>query len=351
MGFQINTESFGQISGRNVLLYTITNADGVEFSVSNYGAILVSYKTLDKQGIPTETVLGFDGVDAYTNDKFYFGATIGRYAGRINNGRAIIDGVLYQFAQNERGNTLHGGNHALNSQIWQAKIIKDDKKVSIEFHYHSPHLDNGFPGNVNFVARYTLSTDHNLHISYFATTDQATIINMTNHSYYSLAPIGGDTLDHIIYLNAVQYVEVNDKLIPTGEILDCINTPYDLNIRDKLFVTTIEQLSKIGKNDLDLSYILPQQSGGEVLALDMSCKTTARGLRFYTNQPIIHVFTSDGLQDTVGRDLKNYMPYAGLAVECQNFSDAPNHANFNSSILRPGEEYHSHTRIEPYLSF
>lgn len=341
MTFNISIKDFGRVDDKDIKCYTVTNPKGVSFSVSNYGAILVSYKPLDVNNASKEVVIGFNNVDDYINDSFYVGATIGRYAGRINQARVKIAGVEYLLTQNENENILHGGVNALNSKIWQVKFIENQTISGIELSCTSHHLDNGFPGNVNFVARYTIDLAGDLSIEYFAVTDQDTVINMTNHSYYNLNLPDGDILGQNISINASKYVEVDDCLIPSGRLLECADTVYNLSsigksVKDD-FGYTIKKLKQIGINNLDMSYVLPE-SKDVVLALDMSCRETLLGLKFYTNQKIVHVFTSNDL----------CKPYAGIAVECQNFSDAPNHSNFKSSILTCGEIYYNYMKIEPY---
>src|ERR1700680_1479494 len=228
----IRKQSFGKTSsGEPIDLYSLTNKKGVEVSITNFGATVVSLRVPDRAGKAADIVLGYDTFQSYENGKSYFGATVGRYANRIGGGKFSIGGKEYILAKNDGNNTLHGGIIGFNKKIWKAREVPSNDASALELSYLSPNGEEGFPGNLSVKVVFTLPEDRNeLKIDYTATTDKDTVLNLSNHSYFNLAGEGvGDVLDHVLTLHANQFTPVDKTLIPTGELREVAGTPLDFN--------------------------------------------------------------------------------------------------------------------------
>src|SRR6266481_22950 len=228
----IRKQSFGKTAGgEQIDLYSLTNKKGMEVSITNFGATVVTLRVPDRAGKPADVVLGFDTLDGYEKGTSYFGATVGRYGNRIAGGKFSIDGKTYTLPKNNGENTLHGGITGFNKKVWKAQEVASKDGESLEMSYSSADGEEGFPGNLSVKVVFTLPTDGNeLTIDYTATTDKATVLNLTNHSYFNLAGEGnGDILDHVLTLHAKQFTPVDKTLIPTGELKNVAGTPMDFN--------------------------------------------------------------------------------------------------------------------------
>lgn len=337
-----NEEPFGQTpDGRQIVLFTLTNPNGLRARITNYGAILVSLEVPDKNGKSADITLGFDSLEGYLKGHPYFGAIVGRYANRIGKAQFTLDGVLYKLAANNNENHLHGGNKGFDKAVWNPIECKaDSQETWVKMSYISEDEEEGYPGNLACTVTYTLTENDELKISYEAETDKTTIVNLTNHSYFNLAGQGtGDILGHELMINADKYTPVDEGLIPTGEIKSVQNTPMD-------FTSPMSIGSRISQVEggYDHNYVL--RSGGGTLALcaEVYEPTSGRVMTIYTTEPGVQFYTGNFLDGTLtGKADKVYRKHYGFCLETQHFPDSPNKSNFPSVVLFPGQEYKSET--------
>jgi aldose 1-epimerase len=339
-------EKFGSVQGNAVTLYTLTNSNGLEVRATNFGGIIVSVRTPDKQGRMDDIVLGFDDLQGYLDNKPYFGAIIGRYANRIAAARFTLDGVQYSLAANDGPNSLHGGIKGFNKVVWSAEPFENSTGVGLMFTYTSKDGEEGYPGNLRAKVTYTLTDQNELTFDYEATTDKATPVNLTQHSYFNLAGDGrGDILGQELTLNADRFTPVDKNLIPTGELRAVKNTSLDFTKS-----TTIG--SRINDKDeqlvlghgYDHNFVIHRTGPGPVLAAHLREPQTGRVLEIYTTEPGVQFYSGNFLDGTTtGKQGHVYKQRFGLALETQHFPDSPNHPEFPSTILRPGQVYQSRT--------
>ena len=315
--------------------YTLTNTRGFEVSVSNYGGTVTSLKTPDRHGTFGDIVLGFETLDEYVHNPRYFGALIGRHANRIARGRFSLDGVEYQLPCNNGANHLHGGFKGFDKRVWDVR----ENEQALHLTYFSKDGEEGYPGNVTAAVDYTL-LDNELRIDYRATTDRDTIVNLTNHSYFNLRG-DGTILDHQLVLNADSFTPVSDDLIPSGEIRPVAGTPMDFRKGKAIGVEIRDSYEQLGfTGGYDHNFVLNDYDGSLRFAGRVYESSTGRVLEVLTTQPGMQFYSGNFLDGSfVGRDGVTYVRYAGLCLEPQHFPDAPNHSNFPSTVLRPGEEY------------
>ena len=331
-------QDFGNYKNQKYKLYTFTNKNNLSFSVTDFGARLVKFESPDRNGKLINITLGFDTLQGYVDDEYYFGASIGRFAGRIKDAEFELDNHYYKLSANNDKNTLHGGFNSISHRHWNAETIEEENKVGIIFSLISPDLDNGFPGNLSISAKYLLGNDNSLTIQYTATTDKKTIINLTNHSYFNLLGNVANILNHEIKINSDKYLEVNQNLLSTGRIININN--YFSEFR------TLESILEcINFNDIDLSYVLADKNQ---CVLDLRESSCGRGLRIFTNQNTAQVFTSKRLADQVLSGNFKSQCFAGIALEMQNYLDSIHHKSFTCAILNPGEKYLNKQVILPY---
>jgi aldose 1-epimerase len=339
----IKKQSFGNmVDGTPVDLYTLTNANGVEARISNYGGTVVSLMVPDRNGAFEDVVLGFDTLEEYVEKSLYFGCIVGRYANRIAKGRFTLDGVEYTLAQNDGENHLHGGIKGFDKVVWEAKAVKGDEAVGLELTYLSKDGEEGYPGNLSVKVVYNLTNDDELRIEYFATTDGATVVNLTNHSYFDLAGgVSGDILDHELTIHADRFTPIDETLIPTGELRSVQGTPMDF-CQAVAIGARIEQDDEqlIFGNGYDHNWVLDKPAGSLALAARVHEPTTGRVLEVYTTEPGIQFYAGNFLDGSItGKGGKVYERRCGFCLEAQHFPDSPNQPGFPSTVLRPGEEY------------
>lgn len=327
------------------LLYTLTNSNGIQAVVTDYGATLVSLKTPDKMGNLGEITLGFDSVEGFVGVHPYFGATIGRYGNRIANGSFSIDGETYTLATNNGPNHLHGGVKGFNRVMWEAKEIKDDGSVGVELTYTSVDGEEGYPGTLTVTTSYLLTNLDELKMRYRATTNKSTVVNLTNHTYFNLAG-EGDILNHELMLNADRFTVVDETLIPTGELRSVGGTPFDFQtstlIGARINDTTNAQI-KIG-GGYDHNFVLIKPSEEELsLAARVYEPNSGRVLEIFTEEPGIQFYSGNFLNGSVKGRGKSYDYRTGLALETQHFPDSPNQPDFPSTRLDPGDTYETQT--------
>ena len=326
-----------------VKLYTLKNAAGMEVCITNFGGRIVSIMVPDKNGKMQDVVLGFDNINDYQTVPSDFGASIGRYANRINQGKINVDGVEIQLPQNNFGHCLHGGPQGWQYQIYEANQI-DDTKIALTM--KSPDGDSNFPGNVTAVVTYTLTEDNAIDINYEATTDKTTVINMTNHSYFNLS---GDptkpVTDHILYVNADNFTPVDETYMTTGEITPVKDTPLDFTT-PKVLGQDIDKFEfeqmKFG-NGYDHNWVLNSKGDVNVLAAKLLSPTTGIFVEVYTNEPGIQVYSGNFLDGTAkGKKGITYAQRTGFCLETQKYPDSPNKQWAESNAyLAPGETYKS----------
>jgi aldose 1-epimerase len=342
----LNPDDFaGTYNDAPTALYTLTNDAGMEVCVTNFGGRIVSILVPDKDGVKRDVVLGFDKVSDYfpENNQTDFGASIGRYANRINQGKITLDGVEYQLPQNNFGHCLHGGPTGWQYQVYEC-VEADASHVKLL--RVSPNGDNNFPGEVKAYVTYTLTADNAIDIQYEATTDAATVINMTNHSYFNLS---GDPANHaitedILYVNASTFTPVDDTYMTTGEIVPVADTPFDFTtphaIGDQIAADD-EQIRN--GNGYDHNWVLDTAGDISGVAVELWCPATGIDLKVYTDEPGIQVYSGNFLDGTVtGKQGVVYNQRHGICLETQHYPDSPNKAEWPSVVLRPGETYRSH---------
>ena len=334
-----------ELNGKQVSLYKLTNANGLEMLVTNYGGRVVSLMTPDADGNFADIVLGFDSLQQYrTSEEAFFGAAVGRYANRIANGKFSIDGEEYQLPQNDGDNTLHGGPGGFHNVVWDAE--KKDEQT-LELSYVSPDKEMNFPGRLEVTMTYTLTNKNEFRIYYEATTNKKTVCNLTHHSFFNLSGAGEGTItDHKININADSITPVNSSLIPTGEIQSVKGTPFDFTASlpiGKRIDADNKQLQIAG--GYDHNYVLNHEKEGDItLAARVIDPESGRILKVFTDQPGMQLYTGNFLDNIHGKHGKVYDKRDAFCLETQLFPDAPNQPEFPSAVLKPGETY-THTCI------
>ncbi len=333
-------EPFGQADGRAVELYTLTNKNGLRARIMTYGGILVSFETPDRDGKPADITLGFDTLEEYLKGHPYFGATIGRYGNRIGKGKFTLDGAEYTLAVNNGPNHLHGGVKGFDKVVWEAEGFGNSQGVGLKLRYVSKDGEEGYPGNLACIVTYLLTNEDELRISYEATTDKATVLNLTNHTYWNLAGQGeGDILRHELMLAAERYTPVDEGLIPTGELRSVKGTPMD-------FTEAMEIGSRIEQVDIggyDHNFVLNSGGGTMALAARVYERGSGRVMEIHTDQPGVQFYTGNFLDGSNKGKGKVYNKHYAFCLETQHFPDSPNKPQFPSVVLRPGEKYETVT--------
>jgi aldose 1-epimerase len=341
---KVTSQPFGKMpDGTPVDIYTLSDG-AFEARIATYGGVVVSLKAPDRNGKTADVVLGFDDLDGYvanfnTPANAFFGAIIGRYANRIAHGSFTLDGKKYSLPQNDGQNTLHSGTHGFNNVVWKAKPVAN----GVELTYLSKDGESGFPGNLSATVRYTLIKG-DLRIEYSATTDKDTVVNLTNHSYFNLAG-QGDILKNEVTLHASRFTPVDAALIPTGELKPVEGTPFD-------FRKATAVGARIGADDAQLhlghgydhNWVLDSGGGKLVEAAEVYEPSSGRVLKVMTDQPGIQFYTGNFLNGTIeGKGGKPDELRSALCLETQHFPDSPNHPDFPTTELKPGERYHTVT--------
>jgi aldose 1-epimerase len=330
--------------GTPVDLYTLRNANGMEARITNYGGIVVSLTAPDRDGTFEDVVLGFDDVEGYMSTHPYFGAIIGRYGNRIGNGQFTLDGETFTLAKNNGENALHGGLKGFDKAVWDAELVTTDGGQALRLTYLSRDGEEGYPGNLTATVTYTLTDENELRIGYKATTDEATPVNLTNHSYFNLAGQGeGDILNHQILINADQFTPVDSGLIPTGELRPVSETPFDFRQPTAIGLRIEEPYEQLVLGGgYDHNFVLNGEAGEMKLAARVYEPTTGRVMEVHTTEPGVQFYTGNFLDGSlVLRDGTTVRQSDAFCLEAQGFPDAPNHPDYPSTVVRPGEEYRS----------
>ncbi|MDF9801189.1 aldose 1-epimerase [Catalinimonas alkaloidigena] len=342
----IPKESFGTgPDGEAVDIYTLTNQDGMEAKITNYGGIVTSLKVKDAQGNFDDVVLGFDNLKDYVDNNPFFGALVGRYGNRIAKGKFTIDGTTYQLDTNNMGNHLHGGLKGFDKVVWSAEPQQSEEGQQLVLTYTSPDGDQGYPGTLETRVTYTLTDENVLRVDYEATTDKKTIVNLTNHSYFNLTGDPTQTvLNHEIMINADQFVPVDKTLIPTGELNSVEGTPFNFTelkpIGQQINEDSNEQI-KYGMG-YDHCWVLDKEGMG--LAARVHEPSTGRVMEVYTTEPGVQFYTGNFLNGSVtGKEGVAYAKRTAFCLETEHFPDSPNQPDFPSVELAPGETYSTTT--------
>ncbi len=330
----VETSSFGRTpDGQDVTAYTLRNSRGVTVKLIDYGAIIVSVETPDRNGRTANITLGFPDLAGYLGRHPYFGATVGRYANRIAGAAFTLDGRTWRLAANNGPNHLHGGLAGFDKVMWQASVIQTASEAGVRFHRRSPDGEEGYPGNLDVEADYVLTDRDELRVEFRARTDQATPVNLTNHAYWNLSG-SGTILDHELMLAADYYLPVDEGLIPTGELRPVAGTPMDFT-RPKAIGADIGRLAPaVG---YDHCYVLRSQDGSLAPAARVRDPKSGRVLEILTTQPGIQLYTGNFLDGSAQNG--GFARYQGLCLETQHYPDSPNRPEFPNTILRPGESY------------
>jgi len=333
--------SYGQTaSGADVDLYTCTNANGLVMKMITYGAIMTSLEVPDKNGKQTNITLSCPDIAAWEKCGSYFGATVGRYCNRIAGGKFTLDGQEYTLATNNEPNHLHGGKIGFDKVIWKAESVENDSEVGVKFTYTSEDGEEGYPGTLQAEATYLLNNDNELIMDFKATTDKATPVNLTNHNYWTLGGEGSGTIrDHLLIIAADKYLAVDDTLIPTGEMADVTDTPLDFTS----FEAIGKRLDEIKADPVgyDHCYVLREQDNKLHLAAKVKDPKSGRIMEIHTTQPGLQFYSGNFLDGTEGSG--GFNQYEAFCLETQHYPDSPNHEDFPSTILKPGEIYHQRT--------
>jgi aldose 1-epimerase len=342
----IERRPYGEVEGNAVDLYTLTNANGLEMRVTNYGGIVVSCMVPDRAGHTEDIVLGYNQLEGYVKNNPYFGCIVGRYGNRIAQAKFTLEGQEYTLAQNDGENNLHGGIKAFDKVVWDARARMGDERVGVAFQYRSQDGEEGFPGNLDVTVTYTLTNDDAFRIDYFATTDKTTVVNLTNHSHWNLAGEGsGDILGHELMLNADHFTPVDEGLIPTG-IETIEGTPFDFRIPTAIGarIDNDDEQLNFGKG-YDQNWVLnKEQEGAMTLAATVYEPQSGRFMEVFTTEPGIQFYTGNFLDGTViGKSGKAYESRNAFCLETQHYPDSPNNPDFPSVVLKPGEEYKTAT--------
>lgn len=347
---KIDKQYFGSTQdGQPVVLYTITNKRGMEASIMNYGGIMMTLKVPDRSGNLEDVLLGYPTLEDYlqTGNKPYFGAILGRYANRIASGRFTLDGVTYQLSVNDGPNTLHGGIRGFSKRVWEAEEVCRDDAVGLILTYRSKDGEEGFPGNVAVKTAYTLTNDNELRMDFAAVTDRKTVVNLSQHNYYNLAGAGnGDILGHILTIHADRFTPIRPDLIPTGQVQSVAGTPLDFRKPTSIGarIHSDDPQMQYAANGYDFNYVLNRSGDSMPLAASVFEPNSGRRMDVYTTQPAVQFYSGNHLDGSdIGKDGKRYQKYAGLSLETQHYPDSPNHPQFPSTELSPGQVYRQST--------
>ncbi len=337
------SQAFGTApDGKSVDLFTLRGKGGAEAQIMTYGGIVTSLKVPDRQGQMSDVVLGYDNLAGYIKETPYFGALIGRYGNRIAKGKFSLNGTTYTLATNNYPNALHGGLRGFDKRVWQATSHIGADGPVLELNYVSQDGEEGYPGKLSVKAVYTLTQDNALRLDYTASTDKDTVVNLTQHSYFNLAGQGsGDILGHVVMMPADRYTPVDSTLIPTGELASVAGTPFDFRQPTPIgarIQQENEQL-KFGKG-YDHNWVFNKRIGDLTVLARVSEPTTGRILEVLSTEPGLQFYSGNFLDGTItGKGSKVYNFRNGFCMEPQHYPDSPNHANFPTVVLKPGQVY------------
>lgn len=339
----VKKDVFGIKDGKEVYLFTLTNKEGNVIRLTNFGAKITWIEVPDKNGKKDNITFGYDTFDETINGDMSFGSVVGRYANRIANGKFSIDGVEYTTPKNNGPNTLHGGPKGWHSVVWDSEILKDKKVPAVKFSYVSPDMEQGFPGTVTVSVVYSWTDDNEIIMDYTWSTDKKTVVNVTNHAYFNLNGTGNyDVLNHILILKASAFTPVDSVMIPTGEIRKVAGTPFDFTVPHAIGERIDQNYDQLilGKG-YDHNFILDNKEDVDVIVYE---SVSGRMLEVITDQPGMQLYTGNFLDGSkIGHGGKQLNFRAGMCLESGHFPDSPNHPDFPTTIINPGETLKSTT--------
>jgi aldose 1-epimerase len=340
----VNPEAFQQtVNGKQTDLYVLTNKNGVKAAITNYGGRVVSLQVPDKNGKFDDIALGYDSLSNYLNNaEQYFGALIGRYGNRIEKGTFTLDGKKFSLATNNGPNHLHGGDVGFNDRVWEAEKLDDQ---NLRLTYVSEHMEEGYPGRLTAKVLYTLTPNNELRIEYMAVTDRKTVVNLTNHTYFNLQGAASSKItDHEVMFNADHYTPIDSTLIPTGKIAPVEGTPFDFTETTAIGarINNDNQQLKYGKG-YDHNWVLNKEDRNTMtLAAKVTEPESGRIMKIYTTEPGLQFYSGNFLDGSVtGKKGEPYKYRTGFCMEPQHYPDSPNNPDFPSTVLKPGEIYHT----------
>ena len=338
----ITKADFGKTpEGKAVELYTLRNSKGMEATIMTYGGIVTSLKTPDKNGKFGDVVLGYDNLDGYLKSTPYFGALIGRYGNRIAHGKFSLDGKTYTLATNNGVNSLHGGVKGFDKQVWTARPLASAHGPVLILTYVSPSGEEGYPGTLSVTAIYSVTEQNELRVDFSATTSEKTVVNLTHHSYFNLRG-NGDILDHVVTINADKFTPVDGGLIPTGELRPVAGTPFDFTKPHKVGerINSTDEQMKLG-NGYDHNWVVNKPEAGKLSWMaSVSEPTSGRTMEVWSTEPATQFYTGNFLDGTItGKGGWTYQFRNGFCFEPQHYPDSPNHPDFPTTTLNPGEKY------------
>jgi aldose 1-epimerase len=342
MNLELNLQQqpYGMVKpGAYADLFTLSNRQGVKVAFTNYGGIITHLHTPDRHGQLGDIVLGYDKLDDYLALNPFFGALVGRFGNRIAQGRFTLKGKEYQLAQNNGRNHLHGGKVGFDKVLWAAEPFSTPSAVGVKLRYISPDGEEGYPGTLAVTVVYTLTDDNTFQIDYQATTDQATILNLTNHTYFNLAG-QGNILNHTMMIAADAFTPVDDTLIPTGEIRAVEGTPFDFRTPTRIGARIDQEDAQLRYGGgYDVNWVINGTPGEFRPAAKVGDEKSGRTLEVHTTQPGVQFYSGNMLTDLTGKAGMAYHRRSGLCLETQHFPDSPNQPNFPSTVLEPGDSY------------
>jgi aldose 1-epimerase len=344
---EITKQDWGSLpSGEQIDLYTLRDGDGMEAAITNYGGRLVTLKVPGRDGMFEDVVLGFDILAPYLRKNPFFGALAGRYANRIANGQFTLDGKTYTLAKNNGPNALHGGLKGFDKVAWRAAIKSSSNGSALELTYLSKDGEEGYPGNLTCTVTYALGSGNSLHIDFLAETDKKTVLNLTNHSYFNLAGHAhGSVVDHLVTINAAEFTPVNANLIPTGDLRAVDGTPFDFRRPTAIGarIDAKDEQIQLAKG-YDHNFVTARSGPGPSLAARVHHPPSGRVMEVLSTQPGMQFYTGNHLEGEIaGKGGAIYRFRSGFCCETQHYPDSPNHPNFPSTELKPGERYQETT--------
>jgi len=346
---KVQVSEFGKTKdGETIYRFLLTNKKSVEASVISYGATLISLRVPDRNGKIGDVVLGYDGLDGYEQGKSYFGGTIGRYGNRIAGGQFTLDGTVFHLPKNDGPNSLHGGTTGFNKRVWTGVDRSRPDAQVLELSYTSADGEEGYPGTLQVKVTYTLPAETNeLRIDYSASTDKDTVLNLTNHSYFNLSGVASqEIVDHQLLLRAREFTPVDSTLIPNGELRTVDGTPFDFRKPTAIGarINQDDEQLRFGKG-YDHNWVLEGAGkGGLQLAAQVFEPTSGRVLEVATTEPGLQFYSGNFLDGKDrGKRGEFYAHRTGFCLETQHFPDSPNHPNFPSTELKPGQTYRTTT--------
>jgi len=344
---QLQKQPFRKLpDGQEALLYTLTNANGLSVKITEFGATIVAINTPDAAGQIDDILLGYDNLDGYLNDQVYFGVTAGRYANRIKDANFSINSKNCQLARNHGKNHLHGGNKGFNKRLFKSEPFTDNDSAGVKLSYLSPAGEENYPGNLVTTVVCSVNNQNQLTADFYAATDQTTIVNLTHHCYFNLlGPDKADILDHELQINADHFTTIDDELIPTGEIRPVKDSPLDFTKPAKIGKRINEDCDQLKfAKGYDHNFVLNGKAGELKHAATLHEPNTGRVMQIQSTEPGIQFYSGNFLDGTIkGKHKRPYQHRTGLCLELQHFPDSPNHPNFPTTILTPGQTYRQTT--------